>query len=103
MGAGNKLDPTSFRVADIYKTSVDPIARVMRHELRKRGVKSLKVVYSTETPIKPDPLMVEGQAALDSQSSSIKKRATPASIAFVPSVAGIILAGEVIKDIIGLT
>lgn len=102
MGAGNKLDPTSFRVADIYKTSVDPIARVMRHELRKRGVKSLKVVYSTETPIKPDPLMVEGQAALDSQSSSIKKRATPASIAFVPSVAGLILAGEVIKDIIGL-
>lgn len=81
MGAGNKLDPTAFRVADIYKTTMCPLAKVMRHELKKRGVKKLKVVYSTE------PAVVKAQ--------------TPASIAFVPSVAGLIIAGEVVKDIAG--
>jgi len=80
MGAANKLDPTAFEVADIYKTSVCPMARIMRNELRKRGVESLKVVYSRETPI--------------------KKEKPPASISFVPPVAGLILASEVIKDLI---
>lgn len=79
MGAGNKLDPTAFEVADIYKTSVCPLARVMRRELKKRDVKHLKVVYSKEEPV--------------------VRRETPASIAFVPSVAGLIIAGEVIKDL----
>lgn len=80
MGAGNKLDPTAFEVADIYKTSVCPLARVMRRELKKRDVKKLKVVYSKEEPA--------------------VRRETPASIAFVPSVAGLIIAGEVIKDLV---
>ena len=82
MGTGNKLDPTKFEVADIYKTSVCPLARVMRTELKKRGVKKLKVLYSKEEPIKQN-----GQRV-------------PASISFVPSVAGLIIAGEVVKDII---
>ncbi|MGE5328633.1 MAG: ThiF family adenylyltransferase [Deltaproteobacteria bacterium] len=89
MGAGNKLDPTKFEVADIYKTSVCPLAKVMRQELRKRGIDSLKVVYSKESPIKP----------FEDESSS--RRQTPGSISFVPSVAGLIIAGEVIKDLIG--
>ena len=88
MGAGNKLDPTKFEVADIYKTSVCPLARVMRYELKKRGVKHLKCVYSTEPPITPKPT--------DEVSG---KRQTPGSCAFVPSVAGLIIAGEVIKDL----
>ena len=91
MGAGNKLDPTLFRVADIYKTSVDPLAKVMRRELKARGVKKLKVVYSEETPIVP----AESEEAL-----SGSRRSTPGSVAFVPSVAGLIIAGEVIKDLI---
>ena len=86
MGAGNKLDPTAFEVADIYKTSVCPLARVMRRELKSRGVKSLKVVYSKE--VVREPL--------------IKERKMPGSTAFVPSVAGLILAGEVIKDLTGV-
>lgn len=81
MGAGNKLDPTAFEVADIYQTSVCPLARVMRRECKKRGIKDLKVVYSKE-----EPIAREGTS-------------TPASVAFVPSVAGFILAGEVIKDL----
>lgn len=85
MGAGNKLDPTRFEVSDIYKTSVCPLARVMRTELKKRGVKKLKVVYSKEEPIKRT---VDGDG-----------RHAPGSIAFVPSVVGLIIAGEVIKDI----
>lgn len=84
MGTGNKLDPTKFEVADIYKTSVCPLAKVMRKELRARGIEKLKVVYSKEEPIKPN----DGDYK------------TPASISFVPSVAGLIMAGEVIKDII---
>ncbi len=86
MGAGNKLDATAFEVADIYKTSVCPLARVMRYELKKRGIKHLKVVYSKEPPI--------------AQHTDGASRPVPASIAFVPSVAGLIIAGEVIKDLI---
>ncbi len=87
VGAGNYLDPTAFKIADIYSTAVSPLARVMRHELRKRGVKRLKTVYSTEPPI-PMP----------SERAEFKKP-SPASVAFVPSVAGLIIAGEVLKDI----
>ena len=89
MGAGNKVDPTAFEVADIYKTSVCPLARVMRYELKKRGVDSLKVVYSKEKPIQP----------AGSEEITNKKQ-VPGSNAFVPSVVGLIIAGEVIKDII---
>lgn len=81
MGTGNKLDPTKFEISDIYKTSVCPLAKVMRYELKKRGVKKLKVLFSKENPLKT-------------------KDRTPASISFVPSAAGLIIAGEVIKDII---
>ena len=87
MGTGNKLDPTRFEVTDIYKTSVCPLAKVMRRELKTRGIKSLKVVYSKEEPIKISENLEE-------------KKKIPASISFVPSVAGLIIAGEVIKDII---
>lgn len=90
MGAGNKLDPTAFEVADIYKTSVCPLARVMRRELKQRGIKKLKVVYSKEAPLSP---------ASDDENGQHKKQ-TPGSTAFVPSVAGLIIAGEVIKDLI---
>lgn len=95
MGAGNKLDPTAFEVADIYKTSVCPLAKVMRRELKKRGINSLKVVYSKEEPIKP----IE-DLEIDSQDSA--KRDIPGSNAFVPSVVGLIIAGEVIKDLTGV-
>ncbi len=93
MGAGNKLDPTKFQVTDIYKTSVCPLAKVMRRELKKRGIKQLKVVYSTEEAL--TPLAISEKEPVDG-----KRRATPGSVAFVPSVAGLIAAGEVIKDII---
>ena len=89
MGTGNKLDPTMFRVSDIYKTKVCPLAKVMRYELKKRGVKKLKVVYSEELPMKPD----KGRAVPSG------KRQTPGRISFVPPVAGMIIGGEVIKDI----
>ena len=92
MGAGNKLDPTAFEVSDIYKTSVCPLARVIRTELKKRGVKSLKVVYSKEEPIK----------AVASDPGGATTRHSPGSIAFVPSVVGLIIAGEVLKDISGI-
>ena len=95
MGAGNKLDPAAFRVADIFSTSVCPLARVMRSELKKRGIRALKVVYSTEKPITPVP--PEGAQP---DPSSAHSRQTPGSISFVPSVAGLIAAGEVIKDLI---
>lgn len=81
MGTGNKLDPTAFKISDIYKTSMCPLCRVMRRELKKRNVKKLKVLYSTETPV------TDGER-------------TPASISFVPSTAGLIIAGEVIRDLI---
>lgn len=96
MGAGNKLDATAFEVADIYETSVCPLAKVMRRELKKRGVDSLKVVYSKEKPIVPQS--DEESESLDG--GSHKKRVTPGSIAFVPSVVGLIIAGEVVKDLI---
>ena len=90
MGAGNKLDPTAFEVADIYQTSVCPLARVMRRELKKRGVRHLKVVYSREEPIAPLP---------SSEPLAEGRRQIPGSVAFVPSVVGLIIAGEVIKAI----
>lgn len=89
MGAGNKLDPTAFEVADIYKTSVCPLARVMRREMKKRGVKSLKVVYSREEALRPE----------NSGISQDSGKSVPGSSAFVPSAAGLIIASEVIKDI----
>lgn len=94
MGAGNKLDPTAFKVADIYKTNVDPLAKVMRRELKKRGVKKLKVVYSEEMPLKP---IAAGNEGADDPHP---RRSTPGSMAFVPSVAGLIIASEVVKDLI---
>jgi tRNA A37 threonylcarbamoyladenosine dehydratase len=104
MGAGNKLDPTKFEVADIYKTSVCPLAKVMRKELKKRGINSLKVVYSKELPIIPKE--TEGSSCATGcicPSGTTRKctirRQIPGSISFVPSVAGLIIAGEVIKDI----
>lgn len=101
MGTGNKLDPTRFEVADIYKTSVCPLAKVMRKELKARGIKRLKVVYSKEEPIKPKVLNVENNSADENKEiSNVHKKNVPGSISFVPSVAGLIIAGEVIKDII---
>ena len=104
MGAGNKLDASAFRVADIYKTKVCPLAKVMRRELKKRGVKKLKVVYSEEQPIRPIEDM-----AISCRSHCIcppgathkctERRDIPGSVAFVPSVVGLIIAGEVIKDL----
>lgn len=90
MGAGNKLDAAAFEVADIYKTSVCPLAKVMRRELKKRGIKRLKVVYSKEQP---------RTSVEESDEDAGKRRQIPASIAFVPSTAGLIIAGEVIKDL----
>ena len=130
MGAGNKLDPTAFRVADIYETSVCPLAKVMRKELKKRGVKKLKVVYSKERPVSPlreeaepfRPICGEN-AETDTdllQTSKIEnsvtffpekeeerlaasaRRSIPGSVAFVPSVAGLIIAGEVVKELLGI-
>ena len=96
MGAGNKLDASAFRVADIYKTKVCPLAKVMRRELKKRDVKRLKVVYSEEEPIKVSQC---GNEAADS--AGAVRRSIPGSVAFVPSVAGLIIAGEVVKDLLG--
>ena len=98
MGAGNKLDATAFEVTDIYKTSVCPLAKVMRYELKRRGIKKLKVVYSKEKPITP-AVSSEDRTLCENGS---KRRQIPGSNAFVPSVAGLIIAGEVIKDITGL-
>lgn len=92
MGAGNKLDPTAFKVADIYETSVCPLAKVMRRELKKRGVKRLKVVYSKEEPV---------ISSAEDTDGDLPRCCVPGSVAFVPSVAGLIVAGEVIKDLIG--
>ena len=103
MGAGNKLDPSAFRVADIYQTSVCPLARVMRKELRKRGIRHLKVVYSEEVALVPFPDPEEEPSTDASQlRTGAPKRQSPGSCAFVPAVAGLILAGEVIKDLAGL-
>lgn len=107
MGTGNKLDPTQFRVTDIYKTKVCPLAKVMRYELRKRNVKKLKVVYSEEMPLKPKIEEVvtckEGCVCTgESTKKCSSKRQIPGSISFVPPVAGMILAGEVIKELMEL-
>ena len=100
MGAGNKLDATAFRVADISKTTVCPLARIMRKELGKRGIKHLKVVYSTEPPLAG---LAPGATAEESETRPQQNRAkpTPGSNPFVPAVAGLILAGEVIRDLTG--
>ena len=95
MGAGNKLDPTAFEVADISKTSVCPLAKVMRTELRKRGVNHLKVVYSKEPAIKPFE-----NADVIEELGDTQRRSLPGSVSFVPSVVGLIIGGEVIKDLI---
>lgn len=102
MGAGNKLDPTKFQVMDLYKTTVCPLAKVMRYELRKRGINKLKVVCSTEPPIKLSAEERSCEHDCDSlnEGSVLKKRQTPGSISFVPSVVGLIIAGEVIKDLV---
>lgn len=104
MGAGNKVDPTAFEVTDIYKTSVCPLAKVMRRELKKRGIDSLKVVYSRELALTPTGDMAvnncEDENACEQGGRSIKRRQIPGSNAFVPSAAGLIMAGEVIKDLI---
>ena len=108
MGAGNKLNPAEFEVADIYKTSVCPLAKVMRRELKQRGVKKLKVVYSKEEAIRPQTVLREepetagvATAGVETPDQGVtpKKRSTPGSTSFVPSVAGLIIASEVVKDI----
>lgn len=98
MGAGNKLDPTALRVADIYQTSVCPLARIIRSECRKRGIRNLKVVYSTEQPVRPLENPPEEPSAGDRRESAARKD-IPGSNAFVPSVAGLIIAGEVVRDL----
>lgn len=108
MGAGNKLDPTKFEVADIYKTSVCPLAKVMRKELRARRVKKLKVVYSKELPKKPledteNSCKSHCVCPPNTERKCTEKRQIPGSTSFVPSVAGLIIAGEVIKDLIAVT
>lgn len=105
MGAGNKLDPTKFEVTDVYKTVNDPLAKVMRYELRKRGIKKLKVVFSKEEPIKiqdSDEISCKSNCICPpgTQRKCSSRRQIPGSISFVPSVAGLIIAGEVIKDLI---
>lgn len=105
MGAGNKLDPTAFMVSDIYKTSVCPLAKVMRRELKKRNIKKLKVVYSKEealVPEKDESISCSSHCVCPpgTERKCTDRRAIPGSVAFVPSVVGLIIAGEVIKDLI---
>ncbi len=104
MGAGNKLDPTQFRVADIYDTSMCPLAKVMRHECRKRGIRKLKVVYSTEKPIRPlDDMSISCRTHCicppGAKHKCTARRDIPGSVSFVPSVAGLILASAIIQDL----
>ena len=105
MGAGNKLDPGRFKIADIYDTKVCPLARIMRRELKKRNVKKLKVVYSDEEPLKPENINETADETEQNAESGNKatlhtsRRATPGSLAFVPSVAGLMIAGEIVKDL----
>ena len=105
MGAGNKMDAAAFEVTDIYKTSVCPLARVMRRELKKRGVRTLKVIYSKEPPMTPlDDMSISCRTHCICPPGTVRKctqrRQVPGSNAFVPSVVGLILAGEVVKDLI---
>jgi tRNA A37 threonylcarbamoyladenosine dehydratase len=107
MGAGNKLDASQFRVADIYKTKVCPLAKVMRRELKKRGVKKLKVVYSEEQPTRPlEDMSISCRTNCicppGAKHKCTERRDIPGSVAFVPSVAGLIIAGEVVKDLTSL-
>lgn len=103
MGAGNKIHAAGFEVADIYDTTICPLAKVMRKECRKRGIDSLKVVYSKEVPLTPlEPVSDQGEeydSSLDTAREGSRRRSTPGSAAFVPSVAGLIIAGEVINDL----
>jgi len=104
MGAGNKLDASAFKVADIYKTKVCPLAKVMRRELKKRGVKKLKVVYSEEpamTPVEDMAISCRANCICppEAKHKCTERRAIPGSVAFVPSVVGLIIAGEVVKDL----
>ena len=104
MGAGNKIDPTQFHVADIYQTSMCPLAKVMRHELKKRGVKKLKVVYSTEQSLRPiddESISCRSNCVCPpgTQRKCTQRRDIPGSTSFVPPVAGLIIAGEVLKDL----
>ena len=106
MGAGNKLDGSQFKVSDIYKTKMCPLAKVMRRELKKRGVKKLKVVYSEEKPTRPlDDMSISCRTHCicppGAKHKCTERRDIPGSTAFVPSVAGLIIAGEVVKDIVG--
>ena len=105
MGAGNKLDPTRFEIADIFKTSVCPLARVMRRELKQRGISSLKVVYSKEEPLRPksdecDSCKDHCVCPKETKGRCLVRRQIPGSISFVPSVAGLIIASEVVKDLL---
>lgn len=102
MGTGNKIDPTQFKVSDIYKTKVCPLAKVMRYELKKRGVKKLKVVYSEELPTEPklDEFAENGESKEEVLKKFTSKRQVPASISFVPPVAGMIIASQVVKDLV---
>lgn len=109
MGAGNKLDGSRFRVADLYETKVCPLAKVMRRELRRRGIEKLKVVYSEEEPIRPrnnreSPADVpsSSEPGSDEEGTSVRSRGIPGSAAFVPSAAGLIIAGEVVKDLVSV-
>ena len=106
MGAGNKMDPTGFEVTDIYKTSICPLAKVMRRECKKRGIESLKVVYSKEPPITPlEDMAISCRTNCicppGAERKCTQRRAIPGSNAFVPSVVGLIIGGEVIKDLVG--
>jgi tRNA A37 threonylcarbamoyladenosine dehydratase len=105
MGAGNKLNPAMFEVADIYDTSMCPLAKVMRKELRNRDVKDLKVVYSKEKPMKPinlDSNCNNNCICTNKDRTCVEKRQIPGSVSFVPSVVGFIIASEVVKDIVGI-
>lgn len=106
MGAGNKIEASAFKVADIYKTKMCPLAKVMRRELKKRGVKKLKVVYSEEKPIRPlEDMSISCRTNCicppGAQHKCTERRDIPGSLAFVPSVAGLIIAGEIVKDLTG--
>lgn len=100
MGAGNKLDASGFKVADISKTAMCPLARLMRKELGRRGIKHLKVVYSEERPLRPQDSLAE--RAVEHIPEGLSRRIVPGSVSFVPSVCGLMIAGEVVKDLIGL-
>lgn len=102
MGAGNKLDAGRLRVADIYETRVCPLARIMRRELKKRNVKSQKVVYSDEQPVRPVEDASAGSSPPEEQQEHTGRRDIPGSTAFVPAVAGLLIAGEIVKDLSGV-